>query len=62
MVDYWFLIGKSATDFDTIIQKDAGPDVRAHYRHLIHRGEKGSAMLKLRSEILFLFREHFHSK
>lgn len=60
--DYWSLIGTSDGDFENLLQKDSGPEVRARNRHIVHRGEKGSAILKLRSYILGLFREHFASK
>lgn len=62
IVDYWELIGDADNDFENLIQKDAGPEQRARYRHLVHRGSYGSAVLKLRSHVLQLFREHFHSK
>ena len=35
---------------------------RTKFRHIVHRGEKGAAVLKLRSHILQLFREHFFDK
>ena len=60
--DFWLLIGKSDGDFENLLQKDSGPEVRARNRHIVHRGEKGSTILKLRSQILSLFREHFQSK
>jgi len=60
--DFWKLVGPSNGDFDTRLTADSGPDVRARERHLVHRGEKGSAILKCRCYILRLFREHFFSK
>ena len=60
--DYWEIIGESAGDFENLVQPDSGADVRAHNRHIIHRGEKGAAILKLRSHILELFREYFHKQ
>lgn len=60
--DYWEIIGESAGDFENLVQPNSGADVRAHNRHIIHRGEKGAAILKLRSHILELFREYFHKQ
>lgn len=60
--DYWELVGESAGDLENLIQPDSGPEVRARNRHIVHRGEKGAAIIKLRSHILGLFREHFASK
>lgn len=40
----------------------AGPEQRAKYKHLVHRGTRGSAIVKLKGHILALFREFFASK
>ena len=61
-VDYWELIGTSATDFESNMPEGAGIEQRAKYRHLVHRGTRGSAIIKLKSYILHLFREFFSSQ
>ncbi|CAL6050203.1 Asparaginyl-tRNA_synthetase [Hexamita inflata] len=60
--DFWELVGESAGDFENLVQPESGPDVRSRNRHVVHRGDRGAAILKLRSAILGLFREHFASK
>lgn len=60
--DFWKLVGPSSGEFDTRLTAESGPEVRARERHLVHRGEKGSAILKCRCYIVRLFREHFFSK
>lgn len=62
IADFWTVIGESSGDIENLIQPDSGPDVKAKYRHIVHRGEKGAAILKLRCFILNLFREHFAEK
>lgn len=57
--DYFELVGKSSGEFETRLTADSGPDVRARERHLVHRGEKGALILKLRSKILYAFRKYF---
>lgn len=59
---YFDIIGPSSGEFETRITPESGPDARARERHLIHRGEHGSAILKARGRILRAFRNHFYFK
>ncbi|TNJ28388.1 Asparaginyl-tRNA synthetase [Giardia muris] len=60
--DHFEIIGTSSGEFETRLTPDSGLDIRARERHLVHRGEKGSAILRVRGRILRAFRNHFFFK
>eukprot|EP00792_Barthelona_sp_PAP020_P005103 TRINITY_DN2498_c0_g1_i2.p2 TRINITY_DN2498_c0_g1~~TRINITY_DN2498_c0_g1_i2.p2 ORF type:complete len:441 (+),score=137.51 TRINITY_DN2498_c0_g1_i2:72-1394(+) len=60
--DYWKLIGLAPNDIEQIVNQDSGVDQRMKHRHLFVRGTKAALVMKLRSQILFLFRKHFYGK
>eukprot|EP00033_Pygsuia_biforma_P000518 GCRY01000608.1.p1 GENE.GCRY01000608.1~~GCRY01000608.1.p1 ORF type:complete len:515 (-),score=138.08 GCRY01000608.1:159-1703(-) len=60
--DYWELIGEGPADIENILNQDANPEVLLDNRHIVVRGTNASNMLKLRSTIMFAFRQHFFEK
>jgi asparaginyl-tRNA synthetase len=60
--DYWELIGASSTELDTRFDHNSGPDVLLNQRHLVLRGNKASAILKMRSIVSMAFREHYQDR
>nr|QBH73673.1 aspartyl-tRNA synthetase [Eurycantha calcarata] len=62
-VDYWELIGLAPPGgADSILNENALPDVQLDNRHIMIRGENTSRILKMRSVITQMFREHFFSR
>lgn len=62
IVDYWKVIGKAPSgdeSFENRLNKEAGVDVLFNNRHLVHRGDTGIKLLKLRHAALSAFRAHF---
>ncbi|KAL0491643.1 asparaginyl-tRNA synthetase [Acrasis kona] len=57
--DYWELMGESP---GLPINQDANVDTQLDERHLVHRGQKASAHMKVRSIVTQCFRDHFFSK
>eukprot|EP00276_Gloeochaete_wittrockiana_P005067 CAMPEP_0184652632 /NCGR_PEP_ID=MMETSP0308-20130426/10337_1 /TAXON_ID=38269 /ORGANISM="Gloeochaete witrockiana, Strain SAG 46.84" /LENGTH=511 /DNA_ID=CAMNT_0027087623 /DNA_START=20 /DNA_END=1552 /DNA_ORIENTATION=- len=60
--DYWELMGSSPASVENILNLDSLPEVLLDNRHMVHRGEKASAILRLRSIITHAFRCHFIDK
>jgi asparaginyl-tRNA synthetase len=60
--DYWELIGPGSAEIDTRFDHNSGPDVLMTQRHLVLRGQKASAIMKMRSVISMAFREHFQDR
>lgn len=62
IVDYWEVLGKAPGGdeaFENRLNKEASPDVLLNNRHLVHRGDTGIKLLKLRHATLKAFRDHF---
>jgi asparaginyl-tRNA synthetase len=57
--DYWELVGASSTEIEKRFDHDSGPEVLLGQRHLVLRGNRASAVLKMRSVISMAFREHY---
>lgn len=60
--DFWKLVGRSPTELDTRFDHKSGPDVLMTQRHLVLRGQKASAIMKMRSIISMAFREHYQDR
>lgn len=60
--DYWELVGASSSELDTRFDHTSGPDVMMNQRHLVLRGQRASAILKMRSVITMAFREHYQDR
>ncbi|KAG9293554.1 hypothetical protein G9A89_005557 [Geosiphon pyriformis] len=64
-VDYWELVHKAPGGDDAFtnqINTETDPSLLYDRRHLVIRGEKASAVLRVRSAVLKAFRDHFDSK
>ncbi|RKP19562.1 asparaginyl-tRNA synthetase [Rozella allomycis CSF55] len=62
IVDYWIVIHKAPGGLDAFENKfntESDPSVLLDQRHLVLREDKTTKILKLRSAILFAFRQHF---
>jgi len=57
--DYWELVGRSPAEIENVLTHESNPDILLNNRHLVIRGTKASAVLKMRSVITQCFREHF---
>ncbi len=60
--DYWRLVGKSCADFINIVTHESNPDVALDNRHLVHRGDRAAAIMKLRNQLMIAFRAHFAAR
>lgn len=60
--DYWEIVGAGSTEIDTRFDHNSGPEVLMNQRHLVLRGQRASAILKMRSVISMAFREHFEDR
>jgi asparaginyl-tRNA synthetase len=60
--DYWKLVGAGSSELDTRFDHNSGPDVLMNQRHLVLRGQRASAVLKMRSVISMAFREHYQDR
>jgi asparaginyl-tRNA synthetase len=60
--DYWKLVGAGSSELDTRFDHNSGPDVLMNQRHLVLRGQRASAVLKMRSIISMAFREHYQDR
>lgn len=62
-VDYWKLIHLAPPGgISNILNKDCDPSIALDNRHLVHRGEEASKILKVRHHLLKAFRDHFHDR
>ncbi|KAF9959113.1 hypothetical protein BGZ65_000813 [Modicella reniformis] len=64
-VDYWECIGKAPGGDDAISNKvteASDPAVKYDLRHLVLREEKASGILKVRSQVMKAFRDHFDNR
>ncbi|KAF9204622.1 hypothetical protein BGZ49_005079 [Haplosporangium sp. Z 27] len=64
-VDYWECIGKAPGGEDAIsnkVNENSDPSVKYDLRHLVLREEKASGILKVRSQVMKAFRDHFDSR
>ena len=48
--------------YETRLNKEAGPEVLLDQRHLVHRGDTASKLLKLRSTVMTAFRDHYRDR
>lgn len=60
--DFWNLVGPGSSEIDTRFDHNSGPDVLMNQRHLVLRGQRASAILKMRSVISMAFREHYQDR
>ncbi|KAF9379899.1 hypothetical protein CPB97_008691 [Podila verticillata] len=61
-VDYWEVVGKAPGGEEAIsnkVNENSDPSVKYDLRHLVLREEKASGILKVRSQVMKSFREHF---
>eukprot|EP01133_Synstelium_polycarpum_P007888 gene7888-9259_t len=58
-VDFWSLIGPSSIDLEGIINVDSNVDQMLDQRHIVLRGTRAGAIMKLRSIAMKAFRDHF---
>ncbi|KAG0340550.1 hypothetical protein BG004_006360 [Podila humilis] len=64
-VDYWEVIGKAPGGDEAIsnkVHENSDPSVKYDLRHLVLREEKASGILKVRSQVMKSFREHFDNR
>ncbi|CCW66550.1 unnamed protein product [Phytomonas sp. Hart1] len=61
-VQEYAIIGKSDGSIETIITAESSVDKLLDQRHIILRGTNGSTVMKVRHELLRIFREFFWSK
>ncbi|KAF9363880.1 hypothetical protein BGX34_003116 [Mortierella sp. NVP85] len=64
-VDYWECIGKAPGGDEAISNKvteSTDPSVKYDLRHLVLREERASGILKVRSQVMKAFRDHFDSR
>jgi len=61
--DYWELVsGAPAGGIDSVLNKDCDVQIALNNRHLVHRGDKASKVLKIRHHLLRSFRDHFSDR
>ena len=60
--DYWKVIGKSSAELENKFNEQVAVEVAAEQRHLIIRGTKASAILKIRSIATQCMREHYFER
>ncbi|KAJ1996922.1 asparagine--tRNA ligase, partial [Coemansia thaxteri] len=62
IVDYWYVVGKAPGGDDAItnrVNEESDPSLRLDQRHLVIRGDRASAILKVRARVMRAFRDHF---
>ncbi|KAJ1553474.1 asparagine--tRNA ligase, partial [Cladochytrium tenue] len=65
VVDYWEVIGKAPTNeesFENQFNQESSPDHLLDKRHLVIRGDRQSATLKVRHVAIKAFRDHFSDR
>eukprot|EP00735_Rhodelphis_limneticus_P015446 TRINITY_DN96_c0_g1::TRINITY_DN96_c0_g1_i1::g.14805::m.14805 TRINITY_DN96_c0_g1::TRINITY_DN96_c0_g1_i1::g.14805 ORF type:complete len:549 (+),score=202.38,sp/Q2KJG3/SYNC_BOVIN/59.57/0.0,tRNA-synt_2/PF00152.15/30,tRNA-synt_2/PF00152.15/1.3e-69,tRNA_anti-codon/PF01336.20/1.1e-09,LLC1/PF14945.1/0.16,LLC1/PF14945.1/6.9e+02,Drf_GBD/PF06371.8/0.083 TRINITY_DN96_c0_g1_i1:73-1647(+) len=60
--DFWELIGPSPGEVENILNENSDVDVLFDNRHMVHRGTKASAIVKLHCIALRAFRDHYFSR
>ncbi|KAL0230423.1 hypothetical protein PCE1_003983 [Barthelona sp. PCE] len=60
VADFWEYIQRSHPEVESLFNEKSDPSILMDQRHIHMRGKKASAILKCRSQILFLFRQHFY--
>ncbi|KAF9584279.1 hypothetical protein BGW38_006991 [Lunasporangiospora selenospora] len=64
-VDYWECVGKAPGGDEAIsnkVNENSDPSVKYDLRHLVLREEKASGILKVRSQVMKGFRDHFDNR
>ncbi|ETO34269.1 asparagine-tRNA ligase [Reticulomyxa filosa] len=61
LVDYYEVIGSASADVETIVNKDANPQVLYDQRHWVIRTERPALILRMRCYITQAFRQHTRS-
>ncbi|KAH7059307.1 hypothetical protein BKA57DRAFT_444494 [Linnemannia elongata] len=64
-VDYWECIGKAPGGEEAMsnkVNENSDPSVKYDLRHLVLREEKASGILKVRSQVMKAFRDHFDNR
>ncbi|KAF9438491.1 hypothetical protein BGZ76_007473 [Entomortierella beljakovae] len=64
-VDYWECVGKAPGGDEAVSNKvteGSDPQIKYDLRHLVLREEKASGILKVRSQVMKAFRDHFDSR
>jgi len=61
--DYWELVSLAPPGgIDSVLNKDCDVQIALNNRHLVHRGDKASKILKVRHHLMKSFRDHFHDR
>lgn len=61
--DYWELVSLAPPGgIDSVLNKDCDVQIALDNRHLIHRGDKASKILKIRHYLMRSFRDHFQDR
>ena len=58
-VSEWAITGLSTPEVENVINADSNPNVLLNQRHMVLRGTKTAALMKVRSHALKAFRDHF---
>ncbi|KAG0227667.1 hypothetical protein BGW41_003710 [Actinomortierella wolfii] len=64
-VDYWECVGKAPAGEEAMsnkVNENSDPSVKYDLRHFVLREERASSILKVRSQVLKAFRDHFDSR
>ncbi|GJJ68639.1 asparaginyl-tRNA synthetase [Entomortierella parvispora] len=64
-VDYWECIGKAPGGEEAMsnkVNENSDPSVKYDLRHLVLREEKAAGILKVRSQVMKAFRDHFDNR
>ena len=61
-VESFAIIGKSCGDIENLLTHDSAVDLLLDNRHIVIRGTRTSAVIKVRSALTTAFREHFRAK
>eukprot|EP01060_Flectonema_neradi_P033257 TRINITY_DN5526_c0_g1_i1.p1 TRINITY_DN5526_c0_g1~~TRINITY_DN5526_c0_g1_i1.p1 ORF type:complete len:673 (+),score=184.31 TRINITY_DN5526_c0_g1_i1:51-2069(+) len=61
-VSEWAITGLSSPEVENVVNADSKPHVLLNQRHMVLRGTKTAALMKIRSHALKAFRDHFFEK
>jgi len=60
-VDYWRILGESNVDLEALVHHESEIKTKFDQRHICLRGARTSALMRMRSTVLQLFREYYYS-
>ena len=60
-VDYWRVVGESSIDLESLVHHESEIKTKFDQRHIVLRGARTAALMRVRSAVLQMFREYYYT-